>query len=141
MMIHKRSEPAVSHSLAFLPPSQLYTTLKRLPFLLPVLLLVLSVFIPRSAVGQDLETFEESITEFTLEKGLHFIIMERSIAPVASFFTFVDVGSANEPVNHTGIAHIFEHMVFKGSREVGTTDWEARSEEHTSELQSRGQLV
>ena len=128
MMIHKRSEPAVSHSLAFLPPSQLYTTLKRLPFLLPVLLLVLSLFIPRSAEGQDLETFEESITEFTLENGLHFIIMERSIAPVASFFTFVDVGSANEPVNHTGIAHIFEHMVFKGSREVGTTDWEAESE-------------
>lgn len=74
--------------------------------------------------AQDLEVFEERVTEFTLENGLHFIIIERDIAPVASFVTFVDVGSANEPVNNTGIAHIFEHMVFKGSKDIGTTNWE-----------------
>lgn len=74
--------------------------------------------------AQNLEAFEERVTEFTLENGLHFIIIERDIAPVASFVTFVDVGSANEPVNNTGIAHIFEHMVFKGSKDIGTTNWE-----------------
>lgn len=74
--------------------------------------------------AQNLEAFEERVTEFTLDNGLHFIIIERDIAPVASFVTFVDVGSANEPVNNTGIAHIFEHMVFKGSKEIGTTNWE-----------------
>lgn len=74
--------------------------------------------------AQNLETFEERVTEFTLDNGLHFIIIERDIAPVASFVTFVDVGSANEPVNNTGISHIFEHMVFKGSRDIGTTNWE-----------------
>lgn len=74
--------------------------------------------------AQTLETFEETVTEFTLDNGLHFIIIQRDVAPVASFVTFVDVGSANEPVNHTGVAHIFEHMVFKGSRSIGTTDWE-----------------
>lgn len=77
---------------------------------------------------QDLETFEEKVTEFTLDSGLHFIIIERPVAPVASFITFVNVGSVNEPVNHTGIAHIFEHMVFKGSTSIGTTDWEAEQE-------------
>jgi predicted Zn-dependent peptidase len=78
--------------------------------------------------AQNLESFEERVTEFTLDNGLHFIIIERDIAPVASFVTFVDVGSANEPVNNTGIAHIFEHMVFKGSKEIGTTDWEEESQ-------------
>ncbi len=78
--------------------------------------------------AQNLEAFEERVTEFTLENGLHFIIVERDIAPVASFMTFVNVGSANEPVNHTGIAHIFEHMVFKGSKTIGTTDWESEKE-------------
>jgi predicted Zn-dependent peptidase len=77
-----------------------------------------------SVQAQNLEAFEEKVTEFTLNNGLHFIIIERDIAPVASFITFVDVGSANEPVNNTGIAHIFEHMVFKGSKEIGTTNWE-----------------
>jgi len=77
-----------------------------------------------TAFAQDLESFEEKVTEFTLDNGLHFIIIERPVAPVASFVTFVDVGGANEPVGNTGIAHIFEHMAFKGTHYIGTTDWE-----------------
>lgn len=74
--------------------------------------------------SQNLESFEERVTEFTLDNGLHFIIVERNVAPVAHFFSLVDVGSANEPVGNTGIAHIFEHMVFKGSHTIGTTNYE-----------------
>ncbi len=83
---------------------------------------------PWSLSGQDLESFEERVTEFTLDNGLQFIVIERDIAPVVSFVTFVDVGSVNEPANHTGIAHIFEHMVFKGTQTIGTTDWEQEQE-------------
>lgn len=79
---------------------------------------------PASALSQNLETFEENVTEFTLDNGLHFIIVERSVAPTAHFFTLVDVGAANEPVGRTGIAHIYEHMVFKGSETIGTTNYE-----------------
>src|SRR5690606_15243180 len=43
---------------------------------------------------------------------------------VISFVTYAEVGSVNERVGNTGIAHIFEHMVFKGDTYVGTTDWE-----------------
>lgn len=78
-----------------------------------------------SAVAQDVDALAERITEFTLDNGLHFIIIERPVAPVATFVTFVNVGSVDEPVNNTGIAHIFEHMAFKGSRAIGTRDWEA----------------
>src|SRR5690625_3932194 len=106
------------------------------------------VALSSSVQAQNLEKFEENVTEFTLDNGLHFIVVERPVAPVASFVTFVDVGGADEPAGQTGIAHIFEHMVFKGSKTVGTTNWEEeqevidrRSEEHTSELQSRGHLV
>ncbi|MDX1617910.1 MAG: insulinase family protein, partial [Balneolaceae bacterium] len=73
---------------------------------------------------QSLEDFEDRVAEFTLDNGLKFIIIERPVAPVMSFVTFVDVGGANEPVGHTGIAHIFEHMAFKGTHYIGTNNWE-----------------
>jgi predicted Zn-dependent peptidase len=93
----------------------------------------LSVLIfPALIFAQGLETFEERVTEFTLDNGLHFIIIERPVAPVASFVTFVDVGSVDEPVGNTGIAHIFEHMAFKGTRDIGTTDWEKEQRAITS---------
>src|SRR5690625_3455637 len=88
------------------------------------------VALSSSVHAQNLEKFEENVTEFTLDNGLHFIFVERPVAPVASFVTFVDVGGADEPAGQTGIAHIFEHMVFKGSKTVGTTYWEEEQEDN-----------
>ena len=82
------------------------------------------LLIPALSISQNLEAYEENVTEFTLDNGLHFIVVERSVSPTAHFFTLVDVGSANEPVGNTGIAHIYEHMVFKGSKTIGTTNYE-----------------
>ncbi|MDX1586061.1 MAG: pitrilysin family protein [Balneolaceae bacterium] len=76
-----------------------------------------------NADAQSLDEFEKKVTEFTLDNGLKFIVIERPIAPVASFVTYVDVGGADEPVGHTGIAHIFEHMAFKGTHYIGTNNW------------------
>ena len=77
-----------------------------------------------NAEAQSLNEFEEKVTEFTLDNGLKFIVIERPIAPVASFVTYVDVGGADEPMGHTGIAHIFEHMAFKGTHYIGTNNWD-----------------
>jgi predicted Zn-dependent peptidase len=88
-----------------------------------LLLLVLSIAFS-SAQAQYLEEFEKKVTEFTLDNGMHFIIIERHDAPVASFYSNVSVGGANEPVGNTGVAHIFEHMAFKGTHTIGTTNWE-----------------
>ncbi|WP_221930339.1 M16 family metallopeptidase [Gracilimonas mengyeensis] len=88
-----------------------------------LLLLIMGAFFA-PAQAQYLEEFEDKVTEFTLDNGLHFIVIERHDAPVASFYTHVDVGGANEPVGNTGIAHIFEHMAFKGTHYIGTTNWE-----------------
>lgn len=78
-----------------------------------------------SLQAQDLAAFEKRVTTRTLDNGLTLIVLERPEAPVFSFYTFVDVGSAQEVPGITGLAHMFEHMAFKGTHSIGTTDWDA----------------
>jgi predicted Zn-dependent peptidase len=77
-----------------------------------------------AAPAQNLTDFEKSITEFTLDNGLHFIVLARHDAPVISFQTYADVGSVDDPKGRTGLAHMFEHMAFKGTPVVGTRGYE-----------------
>ena len=70
-----------------------------------------------------LENLEKQVKEFTLPNGLKFIVVERHNAPVFSFETMVNAGGADEQVGQTGIAHMMEHMAFKGTAVVGTKDW------------------
>lgn len=73
--------------------------------------------------AQDIASFEKRITVKKLANGLTVVIMERPEAPVFSFYTRVNVGSAQEVPGITGLAHMFEHMAFKGTQEIGTTNW------------------
>lgn len=98
----------------------------RVPLLVSVI--VLSQFWPLAADAQDLEEFEKKITEFTLDNGLKFIVVERHEAPVVSFLTYADVGSVDEVKGITGIAHIFEHLAFKGTQTIGTSDYRAEED-------------
>ena len=75
--------------------------------------LVLALAVPLAA--QSLKDFEKRVTEFTLANGMHFIVIERHEAPVVSFHTYVNAGSVDDPGGETGIAHMFEHMAFKGT--------------------------
>ena len=79
--------------------------------------------LPLLARAQSLKEFEKKITEFTLPNGLHFIVCERHEAPVVSFHTYVNAGSVDDPKGQTGIAHMFEHMAFKGTQTIGTLNW------------------
>uniref|UniRef100_UPI0030DCD0ED M16 family metallopeptidase n=1 Tax=Coleofasciculus sp. FACHB-125 TaxID=2692784 RepID=UPI0030DCD0ED len=67
----------------------------------------------------------QRVTEFRLENGLKFIVLERHQAPVVSFYTYADVGGANEPNGQTGVAHFLEHLAFKGTTRIGTQDYKA----------------
>ena len=98
----------------------------RVPLLLS--LIVLSQSWSRAADAQDLKEFEKKVTEFTLDNGLKFIVVERHEAPVVSFLTYADVGSVDEVKGITGIAHIFEHLAFKGTQTVGTSDYRAEED-------------
>lgn len=75
--------------------------------------------------AQDLASFEKNLTRHTLDNGLTFLIYERPVAPVVSFYTYVDAGSAQEVAGITGLAHMFEHMAFKGTSRIGTRDIDA----------------
>src|SRR5208337_5442059 len=75
--------------------------------------------------AQNLASFEQRITVKTLDNGLTVIVCERPEAPVFSFFTHVDVGSDREFPGITGLAHMFEHMAFKGTDKIGTTNYAA----------------
>ncbi len=77
------------------------------------------------ALAQDLAQAEKKVTVHKLANGWTFIIYERPLAPVFSFSTYVDAGSAQEVPGITGLAHMFEHMAFKGTPNIGTTDYEA----------------
>ena len=75
------------------------------------------------AAAQDLASFEKRTTVKKLSNGLTVVICERPEAPVFSFFTHVDAGSAQDPLGKTGLAHMFEHMAFKGTDTIGTTNY------------------
>jgi predicted Zn-dependent peptidase len=67
------------------------------------------------------------MTEFALDNGMKFLVLERHEAPVVSFHTYADVGAVDEVKGITGIAHLFEHMAFKGTKSVGTMDYESEA--------------
>jgi predicted Zn-dependent peptidase len=86
-------------------------------------LLLLMAALPLAA--QDLASYEKRVTVKTLPNGLTVVLWQRPEAPVFSFFTLVDAGSAQDPRNETGLAHMMEHMAFKGTPDIGTTDYAA----------------
>jgi predicted Zn-dependent peptidase len=65
------------------------------------------------------------VEEVKLENGWTFLLVPRPAAPIVSFETYVNVGSIHEQIGRSGLAHMLEHMAFKGSDRVGSLDWEA----------------
>jgi predicted Zn-dependent peptidase len=67
------------------------------------------------------------MTEFTLDNGLKFLVLERHDVPVVSFHIHADVGAVDEVKGITGLAHLFEHLAFKGTKTIGTKNYEAEA--------------
>lgn len=65
------------------------------------------------------------VKEYTLDNGLKVLIVERHNAPVFSANILFKVGAVNDPVGLTGAAHMLEHMMFKGTKIIGTTNYKA----------------
>jgi len=65
------------------------------------------------------------VTEFTLDNGMKFIVLEQHEAPVASVMLYANVGASYEEDGHTGVAHYLEHLAFKGTTRIGTTNYAA----------------
>ena len=86
-------------------------------------LAVIALAAAQTAPAQDMAAFEKKVSVRTLANGLTVLVCERPEAPVFSFFTHVDVGGDREVPGITGLAHMFEHMAFKGTDRIGTTDY------------------
>jgi len=69
------------------------------------------------------QTLEEKVQEFTLENGMKFLVIERHQAPVFFGAVAFKVGSVDERPGIYGVSHLLEHMLFKGTQTVGTTDY------------------
>jgi predicted Zn-dependent peptidase len=87
--------------------------------------LALALMVCMGARAQDLKSFEQRITTKVLPNGLTLVICERPEAPVFSYSTFIDAGDVNDPSGQSGLAHMFEHLAFKGTTEIGTTNYAA----------------
>lgn len=90
--------------------------------LIPVLT---SLAVARAAEEPAPDAFgaiQRKIVSFTLENGLKVILCPRGSAPVISCITYVKTGSVDEVAGITGIAHQLEHLAFKGTSNLGTTD-------------------
>jgi len=80
----------------------------------PVFLAALSAAVPVAADGPAIK-----FTDVKLKNGLRVIVSEDHTAPAVSVAVTYNVGSADEKARRTGFAHLFEHMMFKGSENVG----------------------
>ena len=67
----------------------------------------------------------EDVTAFTLDNGLKVVVIEDHRAPVAVQMVWYRVGAADEPAGKSGIAHFLEHLMFKGTDEVGPGEFSA----------------
>ena len=72
------------------------------------------------AVPKKERNVRVNLKEATLKNGLRVVLVEDNTAPVIALAVTYNVGSRDERKGRTGFAHLFEHMMFKGSENVGT---------------------
>jgi predicted Zn-dependent peptidase len=84
----------------------------------PALVLLLATGAPLWAADKP----QIAVQELTLGNGMKWLLFERHQSPTVTAGWTARVGSANEREGITGISHFFEHMMFKGTRVIGTKD-------------------
>lgn len=88
---------------------------------------LLIVIVPlRSAISDSSGPLQELMSKvqfYRLSNGIRVIMYDRGTAPVFSGAVVVRVGGVDENLGETGISHMFEHMAFKGTRTIGTTNF------------------
>ncbi len=82
-------------------------------------------FAAQAQAGETPSTLADRVREHRLENGMVILALVREGAPVVSLNMTYKAGSIDEPSGSTGMAHVLEHMLFKGTTTLGTKDWEA----------------
>jgi zinc protease len=98
--------------------AELNLSLKSVGRMILILLLSFILFVSISEAG-----LKENVFETVLPSGLKVILLENHKAPVVTFQVWYRVGSRNEAWGKTGLSHMLEHMMFKGTEKVGPEDF------------------
>jgi predicted Zn-dependent peptidase len=103
------------------------------PKFLPLCLLAVLLALPARAQ-------KVPVVEKTLSNGMRLLLLPRNDEPTVAGGWVVHVGSANERPGITGIAHLFEHMMFKGTPTLGTKDYAKDQQIIADQERVRGQM-
>lgn len=90
-----------------------------------LIVIVLSITLSIPCAAYDLE---ERVQKTILDNGLKVLVVERHESPTVSLFITHRVGAVDESSCETGTAHFLEHLMFKGTRSIGTVDYEKEME-------------
>lgn len=75
-----------------------------------------------ASLSATTQSFKVPFTQFQLDNGLRVVLSEDHSAPVVAVAVYYDVGSRNEVKGRSGFAHLFEHMMFQGSENIGKAE-------------------
>ena len=92
--------------------------------LLSIVSALLFLILPDVGYSYDLE---KRVVSHTLKNGLKILMVERHLSPTVSFYIRHRVGSVDEDEGKTGTAHLLEHMMFKGTKTIGTKNYSRES--------------
>ena len=73
------------------------------------------------------QTLNDKVRQATLDNGLKLLVVERHDAPTFTAYLTLGVGAVDETSATRGVAHLLEHMLFKGTRQIGTRDWKGEA--------------
>ncbi len=85
-------------------------------------------------------SLEGLVAEQRLANGLTVLVLPRPSSPTVSLQMTFRVGGVDEPAGGTGVAHLLEHMLFKGTRTLGTVDW-GREREVLEAIEAAGRAL
>lgn len=88
-------------------------------------ILIVITLLAACASGIQAATLEEKVVEHTMKNGMKLLMVERHTSPTVSAWIRFRVGSVDERSDERGIAHLLEHMLFKGTTTLGTKDFAA----------------
>lgn len=80
------------------------------------------------------------VREATLDNGLQVLVVERRTSPTIAFYLHYRVGTVDERGGTLGLSHMLEHLLFKGTRRLGTRDW-AREKPILEEIDRVGETL
>ena len=89
----------------------------------PCLLLATLIFACSGKTSESNETFQVPVEYYKLKNGLKVILSQDRTAPTVAVAVYYNIGFRIEPKNRTGFAHLFEHMMFQGSENLGKMEF------------------